>query len=135
MLKVYLAAPYSQKNSIRLCADELREGGVTVTSSWLDEIFAPTVQMAEIPAETHRNFAIRDVKDVRDAQILVFFNDPNAIRAGRHVEFGIAIGIGLTRKIPVFVVGVEYENLFHHLPQVTHFENWGKVRDLLIAMA
>jgi hypothetical protein len=137
MLKVYLAAPYSQKDYIKKCAGSLCDTGVHITSSWLNETFAPTVQMAEVPVETLREYAIRDVKDVRDAQILVFFNEPTktVIRAGRHVEFGIAIGIGLTRKIPIFVVGAEYENIFHHLPQVTHFENWEKVRDLLIAMA
>ena len=137
-MKIYLAAPYSQKDEIKAYAEELRAGGVIVTSSWLEEPHKPTTQMNDLTHEQHQQYAIADVKDVVAAQILVFFTDKtkSIIRAGRHVEFGMFIGMrAVTKKgLPIFVVGDEYENIFHHLPQVNHFKKWEEVRDLLIAM-
>ena len=132
-MRVYLAAPYSRKTEINQYAAELRAGGIEVTSSWLDEPHKPTTQMHELTHEEHQQYAVQDVKDVQAANILVFFTDPTKaiIRAGRHVEFGIAV----QRGIPIYVLGIEFENIFHHMPGVMHFDSWEKVRDLLIAMA
>jgi nucleoside 2-deoxyribosyltransferase len=132
-MKIYLAAPYVQKPDIEQCAAELRKGGVVVTSSWLDEPHKPSTQMHELTHEEHQAYAIRDVKDVRAADVLVLFTEPTKtiVRAGRHVEFGIAV----QRGIPIYVVGEEYENIFHHLPKVVHFKHWSVLRDFLIQMA
>jgi nucleoside 2-deoxyribosyltransferase len=126
MLKVYLAAPYSMKTTIEARAAELAARGIHVTSSWLQEPHSPNTQMHELTHEEHVAYAIQDVKDVAEADIFVFHTDPtkSIVRAGRHVEFGIAVGIALSRFMPIFVVGDEYENIFHHLPQVLHFPNW-----------
>lgn len=136
-LKVYLAAPYVMKNEIIQRALELRAAGVTVTSSWLNEPHKPTTQMHELTHEEHQTYAIQDVNDVWAADVLVFQTDPTKtlIRAGRHVEFGIAIGIARTRPMPIFVIGDDRENIFHHLPQVTHFSSWGPLRDFLIHLS
>ena len=132
-MKIYLAAPYSRKDEINKYAAELRAGRIEVTSSWLDEPHKPTTQMHELTHEEHQQYAVQDVKDVQAANILVFFTDPTKaiIRAGRHVEFGIAV----QRGIPIYVVGEERENIFHHLPKVVHFKQWDKLRDLLIVVA
>jgi|SRR5579864_1666814 len=132
-MKVYLAAPYVRKDEITACAEELRAGGVEVTSTWLNEPHKPTTQMHELTHEEHQVYAIQDVKDVRAAKLMVFFADPTGtiVRGGRHVEFGIA----LERRMPIFVIGQQHENIFHHMPGVMHFDSWEKVRDLLIAMA
>ena len=132
-MKVYLAAPYSAKDQIKKYDAELRAAGVNVVSSWLDEIHPPTTQMHDLSHEEHQQYAIQDVKDVQAADILVFFTDPTKtiIRAGRHVEFGIAV----QRRIPIYVVGEDFENIFHHLPRVTHFESWDSLHDLLVAVA
>lgn len=131
-MKIYLAAPYSRKDEINKYAAELRAGGVIVTSSWLDEPHKPTTQMQELTHVEHMQYAVQDIKDVQAAKLLVFFIDPTGsiVRGGRHVEFGIA----LERRMPIFVVGNQRENIFHHMPGVTHFDSWEKVRDLLIAM-
>lgn len=136
-LKVYLAAPYSMKDLINARASELRAGGVEVTSSWLNEPHAPTTQMGELTDDQHRTYAVQDVKDVAAADILVFHTEPTKtiVRAGRHVEFGIAIGIGLTRPMPIFVVGTDNENIFHHLPQVWMHEPWEIVKQQLFRIA
>jgi len=132
-MKVYLAAPYSRKDEIKGYAEELRAGGVTVTSSWLEEPHTPTTQMQDLTHEEHLKYAVQDVKDVHAAKLLVFFTDPTGtiVRGGRHVEFGIA----LERRMPIFVIGEQRENIFHHMPGVMHFESWEKVRALLIAMS
>lgn len=129
-MNVYLAAPFSQKDQINIYAAELRAGGIEVTSSWLNEPHPPTVQMPDLTHEDHQKYAIQDIKDVRAAEIMVLFTDPtkSIVRAGRHVEFGIAI----ERQMPILVVGLEHENIFHHAPRVMHFDSWEKVRDLLM---
>jgi hypothetical protein len=132
-MRVYLAAPYQKKDLIKGYALELQAAGVGVTSSWLDEIHPPTIQMPDLSHEEHQKYALRDLQDIRAAQIFVLFTDPSktVIRAGRHVEFGVAV----ERGIPIYVVGLERENIFHHLARVTHIETWEQVRDLLIAVA
>lgn len=132
-MKLYLAAPYSQKDQMNIYAAELRAGGIEITSSWLNEIHAATVQMQDLSHEENRKYAVQDVKDVQEADILVFFTDPTKaiVRAGRHVEFGIAV----QRGVPIYVVGEEMENIFHHLGLVTHFKKWDDVRFLLCALA
>lgn len=129
-MKVYLAAPYSAKDLIKGYANELRASGVEVTSSWLDEPHKPNTQMHDLTHEEHQGYAVRDVQDVQVADILVLFTDSTKtiIRAGRHVEFGIAV----QRKIPIYVVGDLYENIFHHLPGVTHFKSWTILSQMLI---
>jgi nucleoside 2-deoxyribosyltransferase len=132
-LKVYLAAPYSMKDTIKQRAMELEANGITSTASWVNEPHKPTTQMAELTPAEHEVYAIQDVVDVRAADILVFHTDPTKtiVRAGRHVEFGIAIGIGLTRLMPIFVVGLDAENIFHYLPAVRHFATWEETLDEL----
>ena len=132
-MKVYLAAPYQQKDQINIYAAQLRAGGVEVTSSWLDETHKPTVQMHELTSAEHLEYAVRDVADIRKAKIFVLFTDPTktVFRAGRHVEFGIAV----ERGMPIYVVGAEFENIFHHLPKVLHFTEWSDLRELLLFLA
>lgn len=121
-MKVYLAAPYSTKEYVTACAQELRDLGIIVTSSWLNEPHAPGTQMSELTPELHQKYAMRDEIDVREADVFVFFTDPTGtiVRGGRHVEFGMAVILGK----PICVVGNQHENIFHFLPNVFHFENW-----------
>ena len=58
------------------------------------------------------------------------------IRQGRTAELGMVLGLNVVRnkKVPVFVVGLEDENIFHHAPEVSHFEGWEEVRDLLLSL-
>ena len=127
-LRVYLAAPYSMKDTLTRRAAQLRELDIEVASSWLEEPHKPGTQMHELTHEEHQKYALRDVDDVVSADLLIFQGDPTKtiIRAGRHVEFGIAVAIARTssRPFPVFVIGEERENIFHHLPQVRHFATW-----------
>lgn len=131
-MKIYLAAPYKSKELMSTYAAELRAGGITVTSSWLNEPHKPETQMGDLTHEQHRAYALQDIKDVQAADILVFFTDKTKtiVRGGRHVEFGVAV----QRRIPIYVIG-DFENIFHHLPRVIHFTKWAAVRNMLIALS
>jgi hypothetical protein len=134
-LKVYLAAPYQMKETIKARAAELKAEGLIVTSSWLQEPHKPTDGPEDLTYKQNQNYAIQDVEDVRMADMLIFQGDETKkiIRAGRHVEFGIAIGIALERGyMPIWVVGQDRENIFHYLPQVKHFESWEAVKRALV---
>lgn len=134
-MKVYLAAPYSAKDQITQYAAQLKDLGVGVTSSWLDEPHKPTTQMHELTHEEHLVYAEQDVLDVCAADAMVFFTDPTKtiVRAGRHVEFGMVVILNKLRgPMPIYVIGPEYENIFHHLPNVRHFENWEQFVSMLI---
>lgn len=129
MLKVYLAAPYSAKDRINEYAAELRGLGIHVTSSWLNEPHAPSTELHELTPEDHRKYAKQDLADIIAANVFVLFTDPTKtiVRAGRHVEMGFAIALGL----PVYVVGTEHENIFHYLSGVHHYATWIDVRHTL----
>ena len=126
--RVYLAAPYSLKPLMEQYARELKEDDINVVSSWLEEPHPPDIQLWEVPAETHRQYAVRDIEDIHNSDAMVFFVDQtrSLVRGGRHVEFGIA----LESNIPIFVVG-DFENMFHYLPQIEHFSNWELAKNAL----
>lgn len=132
-MKTYLAAPYSTKEYVTKCAQELRDLGIIVTSSWLNEPHVPGMQMSELTPEQHQKYAMRDEIDVREADVFVFFTDPTGIivRGGRHVEFGMAVILGK----PICVVGNQHENIFHFLPNVFHFESWDTAKTRLVEFA
>lgn len=130
-MKVYLAAQFHQKDEINEYATQLRAAGIFVTSSWLDEPFAPNTQLGEVNETTRREYAQRDLLDIDEANLLVFFSIPDTQlfrRGGRHVEFGYA----LAKNIPILVVGPQ-ENIFHSLDdRVKHFAAWGEALAALI---
>ena len=121
-MRVYLAAPYSEKELMKSYAERLRVAGIGVTSSWIEEPHAPKTQLHELSPVEHRRYAKRDLSDIDDADKLILFTDPTkaVIRAGRYVEFGFALALNK----PIWVVGMEYENIFHYLGGITRFANW-----------
>lgn len=128
MLRVYLAAPYVQKEQMKIYANQLKGLNVVVTSSWLQEPHKPSTQMHELSHEEHLGYAKQDIKDIFAADAMIFFTDPTQtiVRAGRHVEFGMVLAMNFmtAKKRPIFVVGSDFENIFHHMPNVYHFDEW-----------
>ena len=127
MFKVYIAAPYSMKETVAAEAAELQAVGIECTSSWVKERHAATVQMGDLTHDEHLTYALQDVEDVLAADLLMFHIDPTKtiVRGGRHVEFGMAVMINrISRKMPIFVIGEDRENIFHHLQYVIHFATW-----------
>ena len=95
----------------------LEAAGHECTSRWLD---GGTFE------NNHTNAAI-DIVDVLRADAILNFTDPAvehsphpyAARGGRHVEFGLAMGIGMH----LLIVGPR-ENVFHHHDSVIVCETW-----------
>lgn len=80
-------------------------------------------------ANLRAQFAKDDFEDVTKAELVISFTEPprtTATRGGRHVEFGIALGL----RTPVFVIGYR-ENIFHWLPRVHFFETWDRALSVL----
>ena len=128
--KVYLAARYSRIGEVNNYADKLREAGYEVTSRWLLGIHqlhegaeAVDVPAPSVPIES-RPFAQDDLDDVRRSHVVISFTERPHVnggsRGGRHVEFGMALAWGKR----LLIVGPR-ENVFHTLPQVQQFNQWG----------
>jgi hypothetical protein len=113
--RIYLCARYARHEELNGYAAELRAVGYDVQAEWITGVHDNTDS-----AECARI----DFNEVVAADIVISFTEaPGLIqgrgRGGRHVEFGIALGLG-TRCI---VVGSR-ENVFHHLPSIEFYESW-----------
>lgn len=121
---VYLAARFSKQEELKGYRDLFLQQNIGVTSTWLEQDPDKTApnggnQLDETgDTETRTKHAIQDLVDVRRADGLVFFSEPQlARRGGRHVEFGYALALGK----PIYVVG-GFENIFHYTPGIRHFD-------------
>lgn len=155
-MNIYLAARYSRR--LELCGyrEELRAMGHVVTSRWLDGTHQIAddgrpigddgegliegdsgAHSAEAVALRER-FASEDIIDVQNSDCVISFTEPprtNARRGGRHVEFGIAIGINITQARPrdrlaLIVVG-HRENVFHWISPVDFAADWAACKGML----
>ena len=128
-MKIYLAARYSRIDEINEYANQLRKAGHDVDARWLlgnhqihegvDKVEGATVS---VPMEG-QTFALDDVADLQDAEVVISFTEtPRSghSRGGRHVEFGMALAWGKR----LIVIGPR-ENVFHTMPGVLHFWEWG----------
>jgi hypothetical protein len=131
-MKIYLAARYQRLNEVVQYAHQLQKLGHTVDCRWLLGLHqlhpkAETVDglsQDEVPMEA-LPFAQDDIEDVQKCSILVLFTEKpfsDKGRGGRHVEFGLALGLGKT----VVIVGPR-ENIFHCLPGVIQFRTFGEL--------
>ncbi|TWT58927.1 Nucleoside 2-deoxyribosyltransferase [Thalassoglobus neptunius] len=138
---VYLAARYSRRLELCEYRTALEANGIKVTSRWLNGFHqigddgTPINEEGEALVEEGDNgsrteqsarlrlhFANEDVADVRSCNVLIAFTEPprsSASRGGRHVELGMALGMGK----PVIVVG-HRENIFCWLDCVKFVESF-----------
>lgn len=133
-LKVYLASRYSTKPQIEKYAAELRELGIEVTSTWLEETHAPNSGMGDVSEKLLTQYGYKDLNDIDRAHILVFFAvDPTipTLRGGRHVEFGYALRDAIEGRKLILVVGPK-ENIFHTLAEIKHVDTWQEAVHFLL---
>lgn len=131
--KIYLAARYSRNEEMRGVRDVLQALGYEVTASWIDqhggnllESFV-TEQLNDDPAGCAQ-YAQIDVGDLAAADTVISFTSPGGGgKGGRHVEYGLALG--LVKRL--IIVGPR-ENVFHTLPQAEWFPDWPR---LVMALA
>jgi hypothetical protein len=143
-VRIYLAARYSRRLELCEYRSQFEAAGHRVTSRWLngshqisdagnpigdhgESLLESNGDASEAGAAFMRtHFANEDVTDVRDAELLIAFTEPprsSASRGGRHVELGMAIGMGKR----VIIVGYR-ENVFCWLPYVEFHESWGHLK-------
>lgn len=118
-LKIYLAAPFEDRDEMLELKARLEKAGCVVTSTWLTPADGNDNNMASMQNKFGecRCRAIKDIEDILESNVLVL-RKPKAkhrvpTTGGHHVEVGICIGTGK----PVVLYG-DRENVFHYLPQV-----------------
>ena len=121
-MKIYLAARYSRMEELRGYAEELAAAGHVITSRWIRGGNG-IPETAAVDMESQR-FALEDYRDLSAADTVISWTEPPRVestaRGGRHVEFGLALAMGKR----LVVVGPR-ENLFHTMPNVYQFDEWG----------
>lgn len=95
-MKVYVAAPFKYRAVAKSWAMQVHNAGHVVTSSWL------WTDLDDDDYERHwKREAIRDLADVRAADLLVLMAVNEPARGGCLMEFAYALGQG----IPCVTVG------------------------------
>lgn len=122
MAAIYLAARFSRRHECHAIAKRLMSVGHTITSRWVmpeaDHVI-PVGQSEQAADAERRRFAEEDCFDVHACTWMIsLMQEPrDNSRGGRHIEFGMALGLG--KKLTI--IGPR-ETVFHHLPQVEHFD-------------
>lgn len=130
-MKIYLAARYSRREELCEYRELLHEIGHTVTSRWLDGEHQALDNCAT--DEEAQRFAEDDLRDLMAADTLICFTEPSRSansRGGRHVEFGVALGLMVAgrKRHRIIVVGPR-ENVFYCLPAIEQHKVWnGAIR-------
>lgn len=137
-MKVYIAAPYALRNTLREYAVRLQTAGHLCTSSWLTEakpITSATVGNAAADDATEAQRHVdQDMDDVFNSDALVLVTwaktaqlDSRAVAhvnsGGRHVEFGMGLAWG--KRLVVW--GPDTENIFHRDSRVQVCHIWPQV--------
>jgi hypothetical protein len=131
LLRIYIAGWFGAKDRLRLVRDRIHALGVgEVVSTWLDEeTAAPEAvginYVVGATPEQCREYAIRDMGEVRYSDLLILDTSDVNPRGGREVEYGLALANGLA----VWIVGPR-RNVFHYVAQ-RHFATWDEAIELL----
>ena len=120
---VYIASTFESQSRLRPMRAALVELGYLVTSTWLDEeTTAPpdpskALSTPGLTEEVAYGYAIRDLREILEANMLIVDTLETNPRGGREYESGFAHANGRT----IFVVG-PVRNVFHTLHK--RFGNW-----------
>lgn len=131
-VRIYIAARFSRRPEANALSHQLQALGYKVVSRWVlpdsDHVLHTGLSTLAADAERQR-FALEDIDDLCDAGwIISLQEEPRSNgRGGRHVEFGYALACGHR----ITVIGPR-ETVFHHLPNVQHFDT---VDEFLLSLA
>lgn len=116
MTKIYIAGKFEAQRRLRSVRAEIESRGLgEVVGTWLDEEEAP----GKVTEAQKFEYAVRDLSEIRQADLLILDTYDDNLRGGREVEYGYAIASGAA----VWVVGPK-RNVFHELASV--FPSWGE---------
>jgi hypothetical protein len=116
-VKIYTASFFDTRERIRPFADQLWKRGHNVVSSWLNETSRPEAMSTK---EFWRKLAIKDLAEIRAADLLILDTIDVTPRGGREVEFGFAMAFFQDKLI--FRVG-PVRNVFHELVD-REYDTW-----------
>jgi hypothetical protein len=129
IMKVYLAARYSRNDEMRGVRDVLQALGYEITSRWIEDLGGKygqgsfTAEQLNGDPEYCERVARRDLEDIENADTVISFTSAeNGGKGGRHVEYGLALGLGKR----LVIVGPR-ENVFHTLPAVEWYPDWPRL--------
>ena len=123
-MKIYIAARFSRRHECHALGKELEKFGHEIVSRWTlpnSDHVVPLGMSKQASDSERERFAKEDLEDLNRCDVIVNIMEDEArnnSRGGRHVEFGYALGKGKG----VVVIGCR-ETVFHHLPNVLHFES------------
>ena len=116
-MKVYLAARFETRATLRPVRDSLWKMGHEVVSTWIDETVKPAGMGQDV---FWKKLALKDLAEIKSADLLVLDTHVGSERGGKEVEFGYALG--RFQSMQVFLVG-PIRNVFHELCD-QRFETW-----------
>lgn len=105
MIKIYIAGKYTARLRLQRYKRQLIKLGYNIVSSWLDQHEG---DYETITNEALRTLAIRDAREVGEAEVLIIDTLDETNTGGREVELGMAIA----QNKCIFLVG-PVRNLFH----------------------
>jgi hypothetical protein len=126
--KIYIAARYSRNAEMRGVRDVLEALGHKVTSRWIDQhggnlLESIIAEKLNADPEAGAHYAQVDLEDLSAANTLISFTSADGGgKGGRHVEFGVAIGLGLH----LVLVGPR-EHVFHTLPDIEWYPDLARL--------
>lgn len=106
-MKIYLAGRYPRREELLGYSKVLEAAGHEITARWL---------IGKEEGLDYQDIALLDVEDVQRADTVMSFTEnpkEGTPRGGRHVEFGLGLGLGKQ----CITIG-ERENVFHFFPTV-----------------
>lgn len=123
--RIYLAARYSRNAEMRDVRAYLVAAGYEVTSRWIDchaDVVGDytasfTTEFLNASPQLSAPLGQHDLDDLAAADIVMSFTCGTGGKGGRHVEFGVGIGLGKR----LIVVGPR-EHVFHTLARVEHYD-------------
>lgn len=119
-MKVYLAAPWLDREYARTVRDQIQAAGIAVTSHWLDFEGGNSKDPVVFRREAQMDWA-----DVLRADALVLLNIQKS--EGKATEQGLALQAGK----PIVAIGKPMNNVFHYLPNYVWVDTVGKAIEAL----
>jgi nucleoside 2-deoxyribosyltransferase len=122
--RIYIAGKFSAQARLRAERDKIQAARLaTVSSSWLADV-NETPEAAVYCAREHVD---RDLREIRQATMVIVDTQDESVTGGREVEIGYALALGRE----VWRVGPQ-RNVFHQL--LPAFDSWEAARLALLTL-
>lgn len=124
-MKIYIAAPWKDKELMPAIADRVEGAGHSITHKWW---LVENTPESDRTVQILRDQALKDVLGVKESDLVLVIN--SAKSEGKSLEQGVAIG----DNKPIVIVGKRGEfsmNVFHYLDNYRWVETVGEALEVL----